>query len=164
MLKRILFLIFFCCIAFSCEKEYYTTIPNYEVLLELKLATLDFELNTNLAYKTITQPEAGRPGLSKFGYGGVLVINGFGESLVNLYAFDLACPEEAQRNIRVVPDNMSSSSSAVATATTATCPKCGAVFNIAYGTGAPQSGSKYYLRSYKVSGNGMLNSTYTVHN
>ena len=160
-MRRILFLFLFGCIAFSCEKEYHTTIPNYEVRLELNLATLDNVLNTNLAYKTITQS---RTALDKLGLGGILIINGMGESLVNLYAFDLACPEEVQRDIRVVPDNMSSSSSAVSTAVTATCPKCGAVFNIAAGTGAPQSGSKYYLRSYKVSGNGMLNSTYTVHN
>jgi len=144
-------------IAFSCEKEY-TTVPNYEIRLELNLATLDYELNTNLAYKIITQP---RTALDKLGFGGVLLINGFGQSTTNIYVYDLACPVEVMRNIRVVPDNMSSASSSVATAITATCPKCGAVFNIATGTGAPQSGSKHYLRSYRVSGNG---TNFSVHN
>ena len=160
-IKRLSVFLLFVCIAFSCEKEYYTTIPNYEVRLELWLNTGDSDLNTNLAYKIISQP---RTALDKLGFGGLLIINGMGESLVNLYVFDLACPEEVQRNVRVVPNNMSSSSSAVATAVTATCPKCGAVFNIATGTGVPKSGSKYYLRSYRVSGDGSPNSKYLVHN
>ena len=156
-MKRIQFLLLFICIAFSCEKEYHTTIPSYQVNVDLKLETLDFELKTNLAYKTITQP---RTALEKLGFGGILVINGMGDDFINIYAYDLACPVEAQRDIRVVPDNMSSSSAAVSTAVTATCPKCGAVFNIAGGTGAPQSGTKYYLRSYKVAGNGSLYAVY----
>ena len=148
-MKRILFLLSFICIAFSCEEEYYTTIPYAPVHLELNLATLDYELNTNLAYKIITQP---RIALDRLGFGGILIINGVGDYSVNLYAFDLACPVEAQRNTKVVPDN---------SGITATCPKCGAVYSIATGTGTPQSGSKHYLRSYKVSGSG---TQYTVYN
>ena len=151
-------LILFTAIAFSCEKEYYTTIPYAPVNIELRLETLDYELKTSLSYKIITQP---RTALDRLGFGGILIINGMGEAPVNLYAYDLACPVESQRDIRVVPDNLSSSSSAVPTAITATCPKCGAVFNIATGTGAPQSGTKYYLRSYKVNGSG---TQYTVIN
>ena len=157
-MKRILFLLSFICIAFSCEKEYYTTIPYAPVNIELNLTTLDYELNANLAYKIITQP---RFAVERTGFGGILVINGMGEAPINLYAYDLACPVEAQRNIRVVPDNMSSSSASVATAITATCPKCGTVFSIATGTGAPQSGAKYHLRSYNVNGSG---AQYTVYN
>jgi len=87
------------------------------------------------------------------GFGGILVINGLGENVVNLFAYDLACPVEAQRNIRVAPDNP---------AVTATCPKCGAVFTIATGTGAPKSDTKYFLKSYKVVESGMQR--YTVFN
>jgi len=157
-MKRILFLLLFVCIAFSCEKEYYTTIPNAPVNVELWLETRDSKLNTSLAYDIITQP---RSALERLGFGGILVINGIGETLVNIYAYDLACPVEAQREIRVVPDNLSSSTAAVKTAFTATCPKCGAVFTIADGTGAPQSGSKHYLRSYKVTGSG---TRYNIYN
>ena len=153
-MKRILTLILFTAIAFSCEKEYYTTIPNVEVRFEIKLNSEDFELKTDLAFKTFTQK---RLALDRLGFGGILVVNGMGE----LYAYDLACPMEASRNIRVIPDNLSSPTSPVPTAVTATCPKCGAVFTIVTGTGAPQSGSKYYLRSYRVVGNG---SQYTVTN
>jgi len=157
-MKKFLFLLSFICLALSCEKEYHTTIPYAPVNLELKLETLDYELKTNLAYKTITQP---RTALERLGFGGILVVNGMGENLINLYAYDLACPVEAQHNVRVVPDNLGSPTSTVKTAITATCPDCGSVFFIATGTGAPQSGTKYHLRSYKVSGNG---SQFTVHN
>ena len=149
-MKRTLFLLLLTGIAFSCEKEYYTSIPNFPVNLELRLESLDSELNASLAYKTFIQP---RLALDKLGFGGILVINGMGENPFNLYAYDLSCPVEAQRDIRVVPDK---------SGITATCPKCGAVFTIATGTGRPQSGTKYSLKSYYVStGNGMH---YTVTN
>lgn len=148
IMKRIMTFILFMLVAYSCEKEYHTTIPNVEVRFDLKLNSEDFELNTDLAYKTFTQK---RLALDRLGFGGLLVINGMGD----LYAFDLSCPVEAQRNIHVIPDNLSSPTSLVPTAVTATCPICGAVFTIATGTGAPQSGTKYYLRSYRVVGSGI---------
>ena len=147
-------LVLFVAIAFSCDKEYHTTIPNVEVRFGLNLSADDFNLRTDLAYKTFTQK---RLALDRLGFGGILVINGMGE----LYAYDLACPVEASRNIRVIPDNLSSPTSPVPTAVTATCPECGAVFTIATGTGIPQSGTKYYLRSYRVVGSG---AQYTVTN
>ena len=155
-MKRILFFFLFGCIAFSCEKEYYTTIPNYDVHLQLDLANSDIILkNTQYAYKTFTQPRIYSDRLLSRG---ILVINGQGESpLVNLHAFDLACPNEAPKNIHVKPDN----TSAVPTANTATCPECGAVYIILDGSGKPQSGSKYYLKPYRVSGSG---TQFTVHN
>jgi hypothetical protein len=157
-MKRILFFLLFTIIALSCEKQYYTSIPDFPVNIELRLENQDYNLNTNLAYVVVTQQRFPR---DRLGFGGILVINGMGENIINLYAYDLACPEEVQRNVRVVPNNLSSSNTATPTAITATCPKCGAVFNIATGTGAPQSGSKYFLKSYRVIGNGMQ---YTVTN
>ena len=148
-MKRILFLLLFTSIAFSCEKQYYTTIPDFSVNLELRLESLDYELNANLAYKTFTQP---RFAADRLGFGGILVINGMGENTINLYAYDLSCPVEAQRDVRVVPDK---------SGVTATCPKCGTVFDIATGTGRPHSGTKYSLKSYRVVGSGMQ---YTVIN
>jgi len=159
-MKRIFALLLVTIIAFSCEKEYYTTIPQFPVSLTLRLENLDFDLNTNLAYKIFTQP---RYETDKMGFGGILVINGMGVNTVNLFAYDLSCPEEALRSVHVKPNNLSSStSSAVPTAVTATCPECGAVFNIANGSGKPQEGTKYYLRSYRVIGNGGMQ--YTVIN
>jgi len=148
-MKRILFLLLFASIAFSCGKDYYTSIPDFTVNIGLNLATMDYELNAQLAYKEFTKP---RLASDRLGFGGVLVINGMGDNPVNLFAYDLACPVESQRDIRVVPDK---------SGITATCPKCGAVFTIATGTGAPQSGTKYYLKSYRVTGYG---TQYTIIN
>jgi hypothetical protein len=149
-MKRILFLILFVGIAFSCDKQYYTSIPNVPVNLDLNLNGLDSKLNAKLAYEIFTKP---RVALEQLGYGGILVINGVGENQVDLYAFDLTCPVEAQPSVRIIPDS---------TGVTAHCPKCGTVFNIADGTGAPKSGgTKYFLKSYRVSG---IGPQYTVVN
>jgi len=142
-MKRIIFLLLYVSIAFSCDKQYYTSIPNYPVTLDLNLNGLDFKLNAKLANEIFTQP---RVALDRLGYGGVLVINGIGTNQVDLYAYDLACPVEANLNTRIIPDS---------TGITAHCPKCGTVYNIADGTGAPKTGgTKYYLKSYRVFGSG----------
>jgi len=148
-MKRFLFLLLFAGIAFSCEKEFYTSIPSFPVHLDLRLDGLDYDLNANLAYKIFTQP---RFASDQLGFGGILIVNGMGENMVNLYAYDLSCPVEEKRDTRVVPDK---------SGVTATCPKCGTVFDIATGTGRPHSGTKYSLRSYRVVGSGMQ---YTVAN
>ena len=148
-MKRILFIQLLIVFAFSCENDDYTTIPNLKVYFELNLSALDFELQTDYKFKIFTNPRL-EIEKGKMGFGGLLIING----MSNLFAYDLACPVEVSRTIRVVPDSDKNN-------ITATCPKCGAVFLIATGTGAPQSGSKYGLRRYAVVGNGMH---YTVIN
>ena len=125
------------CLSVSCSDGITSTIPNAPVSLTLDLIGRDNSLNGTLSYKEFTTP---RDATDRLGYGGLLVVNGLGENLVNLFVYDLACPNEAQSNIRVKPDE---------TGLTATCPKCGAVYRIAEG-GAPQSGSKYWLRRYNV--------------
>jgi hypothetical protein len=146
-MKKTLILLLFVGLAFSCGEEIYSTIPYAPVNLLLNLDFADNALNANLSYEVITQQ---RIASDKLGFGGILVINGNGVENANLYAFDLACPVEAQRNIRIVADNLSSPSASIQTAITATCPKCGAVYNIANGYGSPQSGTKLYLKKYNV--------------
>ena len=137
MLRKILIisLLFYLCM--SCDDNITSTIPNAPVNLTLDLAGADNSLNGSLSYKEYTAP---RLAADRIGYGGLLIINGFGENLVNLYAYDLACPNEAQSNIRIKPES---------TGLTATCSKCGAVYRIASG-GAPESGSKFWLKRYNV--------------
>jgi hypothetical protein len=146
-MKKTLFLILFVCLAFSCDEEIYSTIPYSPVNLFLNLDFVDNKLNANLAYEEISMP---RIGSDKIGFGGILVINGLGVEPVNLFAYDLACPVEAQRNIKIVPDNTSAPGAEISIAMTATCPKCRAVYNIANGFGAPQSGTKLFLKKYNV--------------
>jgi hypothetical protein len=147
MKKIVLFLLLFACLSSSCDEEIQSTIPNAPVSLNVDLNLADYRLKSNTAYEMITQP---RIVSDKLGYGGLLIINGMGIETVNLFAYDLACPVEVQRNVRIVPNNMSSSGSDILMAITATCPKCGAVFNIANGYGSPESGTKLFLKSYKV--------------
>ncbi|MDR2682902.1 MAG: hypothetical protein LBB64_03415, partial [Dysgonamonadaceae bacterium] len=63
-----------------------------------------------------------------------------------LFAYDLACPHEIDRNVRVIPDAEG----------TAHCPKCGSVFVTMWGTGLPEKNSvaTQPLRSYVVQSTG----------
>lgn len=79
--------------------------------------------------------------LSETGYGGVLLVaNTLGEPM----AYDLSCPVEAQRNIRITIDDENK---------IGICPKCGSTFNIYY-HGDALSGeaaqNRYSLKRYRV--------------
>jgi hypothetical protein len=141
-MKKVIFILFLFCSAAACDDEYNSPIPHYDVNLELNLNNFDKDLIPTLATKCFTTRRAE---LDRIGYGGILVVNGFNNGsnsdMYNLYAYDLACPNEAKPDVRVAPDS---------TGLKAICPKCNAVFNIAYGSGNPESGSKHFLRSYRV--------------
>lgn len=56
-----------------------------------------------------------------YGVGGVLIINkGSSATSHDLGAYDLACPNEGQKNTRIIPDNDNR----------AKCPKCGSEFEL----------------------------------
>jgi predicted RNA-binding Zn-ribbon protein involved in translation (DUF1610 family) len=140
----ILVIFLFSCLAFSCDNEVYSPIPYAPVKITLDLTFEDHELNAVLACKTFTEND--RYAKDRIGFGGILVVNGIGSnSQVNIYAYDMACPVEVNRNVKIKPDD---------TGLTATCPKCGTVYNIAYGRGNPVSGNKFLLRAYPVSPTG----------
>jgi nitrite reductase/ring-hydroxylating ferredoxin subunit len=151
-MKKNIILILFLSVALSCKEEFYSTIPYAPVRLTLDLNTYDYQLNTPLSYSIFSEnnypKERPLPAVLQIGYGGLLIVNGIGADAVNIYAYDLACPNEANRSALIVPENMSEPG--IPTAITAKCPKCGAVYNIIDGLGAPQSGSTYYLRTYRV--------------
>jgi hypothetical protein len=144
-MKRIICTGWLICLCFSCEKEEYSNIPYAPVNLML----YDYEmmqLAGSPSYLAFTQPKnAG----DQLGYGGILVVHGLDfNATPNYYAYDLACPVEAQRNTRIRPDSLNSGITAV-------CSRCGSVFNIASG-GYPESGTNLKLTRYQVSpaGNG----------
>jgi len=139
-MKKILLFTFFLSIGLqSCEEEIYSSIPNYPVNITLDLDFGDNELVAALATKSITQP---RKGTDKLGYGGILVINGLSLNgdIVNLYAYDLTCPVEVDRNIKIIPDEVGK----------ARCPHCKAVYDISSGYGIPESETKLRLKTYSV--------------
>lgn len=88
-------------------------------------------------YKTYTAVNTNE-GVNAVGYGGVLIFYGYDE---NYYAFDMSCPHEASRTIRVIPNDQGQ----------AVCSTCGSVFNIGYGSGNVVSGPVTEgLRRFKV--------------
>ncbi|MDR3061367.1 MAG: hypothetical protein LBU57_04550 [Dysgonamonadaceae bacterium] len=153
-MKKILLAILFIGVAFSCEDEVYSNIPWAPVDLKLHLNGEDNSLNGSLSYKIFIPNKDERTATDKLGYGGILVINGFGNDILNLKAYDLSCPVHAERDVRIKPDK---------DGLNATCPKCGATYNIA-SSGAPISGSKYPLKQYNVISSAGISGTYIVTN
>lgn len=148
-MKRLLILLLLVPLSQACDDRLYSSIPTCEVFLTLNLIDLDKELNGTFTCKTYTQK---RLASDKLGFGGILVINGVAAgNPVNLFAYDLACPVEALKSIKVIPDDTGE----------ARCPKCGAVYYIGDGHGYPKSGSDEWLRSYKVRNEG--NGKYIVY-
>ena len=140
--KKIFVVCMLFCLHTACEEDFTSTIPFAPVNLTIDL--INYNLTLAPSYKEfITWEDTSFPlETDRFGFGGILVVNGFGfgGSAINLYAYDLACPNEAQHDIRVKPQD---------SGLQAVCPKCGAVYNTATG-GAPESGSKYWLRRYNI--------------
>lgn len=150
-MRKAFLIVLFACIAFSCEDEIYSPIPWTSVNFTLHLNQEDSELNGKLSCKTFTQA---RISIDRCGYGGLLVINAFGGNVLDLKAYDLSCPVEAQSDIRIKPDTDGQKAS---------CPKCGAIYNISSG-GAAISGSKHPLKQYRVTQSGQVGGTYVVTN
>lgn len=128
----------------GCEgASFNSSIPSYPVNIELNIAAEypHFVPDNIMQYMTFTQ---GRLLTDRVGYGGILVVTGLD---ANYHAFDLACPVECRRDIKVSVDGMY-----------AVCPKCGEQYEIFYGIGNPTKGiSHEALRRYTcVVYNGVL--------
>ncbi|MDR1678317.1 MAG: hypothetical protein LBR81_00875 [Prevotellaceae bacterium] len=115
-----------------------SSIQSYRVYINQNLNQYAIELRTMGGSKTYTEV-IWNEGVAAIGYGGVLVIHGYDD---NYYAFDMACPKEKKRTVRVQPNG----------AGQAVCEQCGSVFNIGYGSGNCVSGeAKEALRRFRVS-------------
>ena len=126
-MRKVLFLISLL-ISFSCTQTEDNYFPSYRVNLELDLTFEDKALNEQMAYKTyIAGQTSGLAESELTGFGGVLVYHG----LTGIAAYDLACPYEQKRSIRIEVDS---------TKLYAICPECGSTFNIWEGTGTHISG------------------------
>ena len=133
-------LLFITCLLTACDPSLTSAIPSAPVNLELRLNFEDSDLVPALAAKSITQK---RRQVDLLGFGGILVVHGYNSNgALDLFAYDLACPHEVDRNVLVIPDNEGK----------ARCPKCGSVYVTMWGMGVPEtsSASKYPLRSYRV--------------
>lgn len=100
--------------------------------LDYKKFILDDNIPSNFPYTS----------LSYTGFGGVLLC---GDIHGNAVAYDLACPVERTKSVRIVVDE---------TAANAYCPKCQSVYDIFSNNGVPLSGDAankgYGLKRYYV--------------
>jgi len=144
VLRHFLLILILGVITSSCEGPYISPIPDYPVSMSLNLtASYPTFKNSANQYLIFTKPITAT---DRIGYGGLLVCTGvmmddYGNSLY--FAYDLACPHEADATIRVAPlgDRLGE----------VKCPECGTVYNAGYGFGEPLSGpSKHPLKRYKT--------------
>ena len=129
----------------SCGKVNVSNIPYARVYLELDLSFKDKDLVGALNFKEFTSTANQNYG-TQLGYSGVLVVCGFNSyGNTQYYAYDLCCPYEANKNIKVQADNTG----------WAECPKCGTKYEIAYGSGTPSDGpSEFALTRFDVTQQG----------
>ncbi len=121
---------------FSCDSIDKSVIPDSPVYIERNIHSEALELRTIGGYKTFIEIDQYGDAI---GFGGILVQYGYDEVY---YAFDMACPHEVDRNVRVFPNENGQ----------AVCSTCGSVFSIGYGSGNRLSGPvKEGLRRYRVS-------------
>jgi nitrite reductase/ring-hydroxylating ferredoxin subunit len=141
--KQIGILLILCFIA-SCDTVYFNPIPYAPVNFKIYLSGEDIDLVGSTKSKLFVKP---RSVGESVGFGGLLVYNVEGSGSDLFYVYDLTCPHEANRSIKV----------AVVETIYAKCPTCGSKFEIYSGIGNPISGpSKYSLKRYtgiSISGN-----------
>ncbi|MDO5664376.1 MAG: hypothetical protein Q4G63_03840 [Bacteroidia bacterium] len=110
------------------------TIPYSRVFFQIDVNGLDSDLSF-FGSKTFTQ---GRTIGEQIGYGGLLV---FRTTEGDIFAYDLCCPYEDNREVKVKPTDNGK----------AVCSKCGSVYITMYGLGTAESGSSNQsLQTYTV--------------
>jgi len=138
----LLLLIFISGVFTACDDSYVSSIPSYPVSLQLNLTstypTFRNSFNQFLLFeKRIYETD-------RIGFGGIIIYSGIDDSgNTGYYAFDMACPYEAQSNVRVYPVKESLGQ--------VKCDKCGSVYDVSFGFGNPVSGpSTEILKPYKT--------------
>lgn len=133
----VLLLLLLLCTACLDETERFT-IPFAPVYFEVQLTSYDVELRNPMSFKVFTDAERRRD-TDRFGYAGLLVVADMTGNA--LYAYDLCCPYEDNKSIRVVHGGNGK----------AECPSCGSVFVTMYGRGNVVEGpASQSLQSYRV--------------
>ncbi|MDR2496120.1 MAG: Rieske 2Fe-2S domain-containing protein [Tannerellaceae bacterium] len=123
----------------ACDTTYRSSIPDSPVYIEVNLDYEDADLIPLQASKFFSRGQNINLAIESAGYGGVLVYHALDD---NFYAFDAACPHEANPTaiVRIDEDRLH-----------ATCPKCESRYDLSYGNGNPVSGpSREALRRYTV--------------
>lgn len=149
MIKRLLSVLLLSTTLLSCEEVDDERIPPYPVYIQFQTQAdwNVYGVTGACDYKYFikenrTPSNFPWTALTETGFGGVLLVT---DIHGNPHAFDLACPIEAQKNVRVTVDSDLQK---------ARCPKCGSVYDIFTNYGLPVEGEasqkKYSLRNYSV--------------
>lgn len=137
--KIVLLLILFLPLSFCADEAPRSTIPFAPVNFLIDLNGLDHSLKSPLSYKIYTEQDR-QSNEDRFGFSGLLVAAANTTETV-LYAYDLCCPHEKRRDIKVVPTGNG----------TAACPACGSTFVTMYGFGTVEEGpASEPLQKYHV--------------
>lgn len=140
MKQKVISILILLVVGVACTKET-NSIPDYRVRLSLDTDLEDKALRIVTGYKTYTRSNIDyNPNFEAVGFGGVLVVHAVDE---HFYAFDLACPYEANPSVRIEVDELS---------LVAVCPNCKTEYSVfSYGgLGAPNGVGKEYLKKYQV--------------
>jgi len=123
----------------GCDDTYQSSVPDSYVNMQLNLTTTypTFR-NTPYSYLLFTAPIYSTDAV---GYSGLLVYCG----IDSYYAYDLCCPYEHKRKIRIRPSTTNKLEMYFQ------CDSCNTVYDVSSGFGYPISGpSKEALRRYKA--------------
>jgi Rieske Fe-S protein len=132
ILKTVLLCFFILTGINGCKDDYTSVIPYVPVNLNFN-PTSYIELNI----------PAGSVYLEGFGFGGIIIVNNWGDSTTPFLAYDATCTMEVSSLVRVVVYENGSG--------IATCPKCGSQFMIFGGGGSPIKGPAVEpLRQYQT--------------
>ncbi|MBK5194913.1 MAG: hypothetical protein JJE08_02605 [Proteiniphilum sp.] len=96
------------------------TVPYAPVSFRIDLDGPDYLLKIPLSFLAFSEKEKRLPS-DRFGFAGLLVVSDATGNAI--YAYDLCCPYEDSKVIKVVPGNEG----------TAVCPSCGSVFVTMFG-------------------------------
>lgn len=126
----------------ACGKEEdKNVIPAEPVNFKVNLNSADAVLRTPGSYKEYIKGSYPILAGESLGYGGLLIINSFyATNTPDLLAYDLGCPNELAREIRVKADNNGK----------AKCPKCGRIYNLMENGRVVSESSNLHLQRYVV--------------
>ena len=146
---KIFVFVLFCCFIISCNNNANrSSIPLAPVQIRLNLQHYP-HLSAPFATQYFTETNPGI-GVWAVGFGGVLISTfmDFNSANVSFAAFDMACPYEVDRNVRVFPESNN---------VFAVCEECGSRFDLSSGLGQVKQGpATENLRRFNAFREGMF--------
>jgi len=124
-----------------------SSIPDLYVNVVRNIDT--YKLNSSNSYLYIPKPVTA---LDATGFGGIIIVHDLNDN--NYYAFDLACPVEADRNVKIGKPDLNF---------ICECPSCGEKYDLKWGHGVPKINLKNkVLKRYSVSPPDSYNNLYVT--